>query len=372
MTPVDEFMGSVRDVFARNREVAWTRNGLFVAGAVVVSIALGRWLGYRRKRRATAEAVSTLAATAGLARTDLAFLARIAKTGGQSLPEVMSNLGAFEVATARLLEQKAAPPPRPAAGSVFERVRQLRKALGFSPLPAHHWLLSTRELISGDPVAVGGIAGHVVEVNEAAFAVDLPAETALPIGASAALTIVRIDDSRYLSRVRVLLIERAHTGAGTTTCRAFFSHDEHPDRQQSRAYVRVRVAGPVTIRPVEPPAEPPAAIEDRPPATIVLIGSLVDLSAGGLSLDLPASATGSLAAGSHVRCSFALGEGARFDSIVAVVLALGKVPSSGLLHMRGAFVALPDTERDRLAAVVARHLAKTSAAASDPSHSEPD
>lgn len=370
MTPVDEFLGSVREVFAENRDGDWTRAGLMLAVAVALSINVGWWFGRRKRRLATARRVEELAATAGLSATDRAFLARIARAADQPLPDVMATLVAFELATARALagEPRSV---RPVAGSVFEQVQRLRKALGFSPLPAHHWLLSTRELSTGEPVTLGGLTGHIVEVNEASFAVDFPAHAPVSVGGGAALGIIRIDDSRYLSRVRVLAIETASSGTGA--CRAFFSHDEHPERHQTRAHVRARIAGPVTVQvaaPAKTTADAPAAAqaagarETRPIVTIepgsaaanVLTGTLVDVSAGGLAVDLPAEATSLPAIGSHVRCSFALGEGPRFESLVALVLGVVTVPGSGLRHLRASFVALPDAERDRLAAAVAQHL----------------
>jgi hypothetical protein len=372
MTPVDEFLGSVREVFAENRAGDWTRAGLVLAAAVAFSINVGWWFGRRRRRLAAARRVEALAAAAGgLSATDRAFLARIARDAGQPLPEVMSTLVVFELATARAL---AIQPPsfRPAAGSVYEQVQLLRKALGFSPLPAHHWLLSTRELSSGEPVTLGGLTGHIVEVNEATFAVDFPAHAPVSVGGGAALGIIRIDDSRYLCRVRVLAVETASSGTGA--CRAFFSHDEHPERHQNRAHVRVRVAGPVMVQVAEPAkmaAEAPPTVraagapQSSPQVTIEpgsaaaaggLTGTLVDVSAGGLAVDLPAETMPLPAIGSHVRCSFALGDGPRFESLTALVLGVETVPGTGIRHLRASFVALTDAERDRLAAAVAQHL----------------
>jgi PilZ domain-containing protein len=371
MTPVDEFLGSVREVFAENRAGDWTRAGLVLATAVALSINVGWWFGRRKRRLAAARRVEALAAAAGLSGTDRAFLARIARDAGQPLPEVMSTLVVFELATARALAG-APPTVRPAAGSVFEQIHRLRKALGFSPLPAHRWLLTTRELSSGEPVSLGGLTGQIAEVNEATFAVDFPGHAPLSVGGGAALGIVRIDDSRYLSRVRVLAIETASSGTGA--CRAFFSHDEHPERHQSREHVRVRVAGPVTVQVAEPAkiaAEAPPTVratgahQSNPQVTIEpgsaaaaggLTGTLVDVSAGGLAVDLPAETLPLPAVGSHVRCSFAVGDGPRFESLAALVLGVGTVPATGVRHLRASFVALPDAERDRLAAAVAQHL----------------
>ena len=103
-------------------------------------------------------------------------------------------------------------------------------------------------------------------------------------------------------------------------------------------------------------ARPLVTIEPGSPAANVLIGALVDVSAGGLAVDLPVAAIVLPTVGSHVRCSFALGEGARFEGLAALVLAVGTIPGSGVRHLRASFVALADAERDRLAAAVAQHL----------------
>ena len=212
MTPVDQFLSSVRESFASNRAADWTRIGLFAVSGLALSIALSVWLGRRRSRRGLAGRIHDVATGAGLTTADLGHLKRMAAAVGLPVLDVMTRLAAFERATAVALVSEA-PPLRPAAGSVFERVRRWRKALGFSPLPAHHWLVSTRELVAGDAVALGGLPGHVAEVNEASFAVDLPTAAQLVFGAVATLTIDRANDARYLSRVRLLGTE-AMPGAG--------------------------------------------------------------------------------------------------------------------------------------------------------------
>jgi hypothetical protein len=368
MTSADLFLRSVRDVFARNREGDWAQIGLLLGGAVVVSIAVSLVIGRQRSRREIARRIDAVTVRAGLIRSDLDYLGRIAAAADVSLLDVMTRLPAFERATALALVSQTEV-LRPLPGSVFERIRRLRKALSYSPLPAHHWLLSTRELILGDLVSAGNATGKVVEVSEASFAVDLPV-TAIPaVGGFANLAIARADDSRYLPRARVLAAEpvarpAAESGIGSPFRRVFFAHDEKPERQQNREHVRVRMHGIVTVRMVDLVRKPSrttggleaaraeASLSDDPPEPIS--GTLVDVSAGGLAMDVPAPAAGPLRRGTRIRCSFAVGDDATFNDVAALIVAAGAGPRSGTQHLRLSFVALADVERDRLASAVAR------------------
>ena len=207
MTPVDQFLHSVQESFAENRATNWTKLGLLVFTVVALSVGLSVWMRRRRARRALEKRIHAVLSGAGLSSLDLGDLTRIAATGNLPLIDVMTVLASFEHATAALLagETPTLPPVR---GSWFERVRHLRHALGFSPLSRHLWLLTTRELVAGDSVAMRGINGRVAEVDEASFAVDWPAGIApLVEGAEVNVTIDRVDDARYLARVRLLSLK---------------------------------------------------------------------------------------------------------------------------------------------------------------------
>jgi hypothetical protein len=364
MTPVDQFVHSVQQSFAANRATDWSRVGLAVVPAVAVSVGLAIWLRRHRQRQELSTRIQSLLSTAGLSQLDFADLTRIAAVGGVPVLEIMTGLAAFEQATAKLLAGEA-PTLQPVGSSLFERVRHLRKALGFSPLPAHLWLLSTRELVVGDSDAAGGDSGHVVDVNEASFAVDWPAAALLVEGALCSMTIDRPDDARYLTRVRVLKVETPPTATTTATAeshgespgrRTFFAHDEEPVRQQDRRHMRLRVNASVTVQVIEltGATDDPPTVEPPPPGTAATIaGTIVDVSAGGLSMNLPVSPGGLVARGERVRCWFTLDPHATFQALVAVVMGAGIV--SGTQHLRLAFVSLAQAERDRLAAAVARH-----------------
>jgi hypothetical protein len=386
MNAVDEFLYSVRGVFAQNRATDWTELGVLLACAIVVISSLTVWLTRRRSQRALAVKIAGVVQSARLSTRDVAFLTQISRAAGLVVFDVMTRLPAFERATAGALAALS-PILRPDEGSAFERVRQLRKILGFSPLPAHHWLGSTRELVNGDPITLAMVTTPVVAVNEASFAVDLPMSVAPVRGAEVAMTLVRQEDSRYLTRVRVLAVEAIpvlEADAGPTTSvsgggargrRVFFAHDEQPERQQHREHVRVRVQGPVVLRIEGEPqgasgraaqrsgtgiegASATAAVPTAAASFAELSGTLVDVSAGGLALDLhlPAQearrAVGG--AGARVRCAFELGTGAAFEDVAAHVVALETKPGARVQRMRLSF-HLSDGERDRLAAAVARH-----------------
>jgi len=360
--PIDQFLHSVQDSFAENRATNWARVGLYVLALVVISVAMSAWIRRRRHRRALAEQIQAVLSRAGLSNDDFADLTRIAAAGEVPVLEVMTRLAPFEHATATWLADEA-PAIRPAPNSRFERVRRLRRALGFSPLSAHLWLLSTRELAAGDSVSTNGVHGHVVEVSEASFAFEWPVTAAFAEGATVSITIERPDDARYLARVQVLQSEEmpavtTASGARVPGRRVFLSHDEKPERQQDREFIRVRVSAPIKIQVIDAPApsgDARAAAPTRIGPVTLLSGTMGDVSAGGLSLTLPALPARPVVRGSHVLCWFMLDEHATFEALAAVVVDARAVAIPRSQNLRLAFTALPETDRDRLAAAVARH-----------------
>ena len=365
MRPVDEFLHSVQDSFAANRATSLVGLGLVLAAIVAVGWPASVWLRRRRERNRRAERVRAIAARAKLSEGQLADLHRIAEAAALPLLDVMTVVSAFERATAKLLAREPAtlhPQPR----SEHARVRQLRLALGFSPLSPHLWLLTTRELVTGDGVTSGGRRGLVAEVDEATFAVDWPLGTAPATAPEAitTLTVDRPDDARYLVRARVMQIGPAPLPPASLAAsapdrppltRVFFAHDEQPERQQHRAYMRLRLPPTLTARVqiLERPESPDAG--GPPPSTADAV--IVDVSAGGLalSLTLPSDGRG-IGHGATVRCWFALDAEATFDAIPALVVSVeagsGARTGEQLLHL--AFTTLEEARRDRLAAAITR------------------
>jgi preprotein translocase subunit YajC len=371
MRPIDQFLSSVQESFAENRSTNWARLGLSILVLVAMSVAMSAWLRRRRRRRAHAAQIQAVLSRAGLSDGDFADLTRIAAAGEVPVLEVMTRLAPFEHATARWIADEA-PAVRPSPNSRFERVRRLRRALGFSPLSAHLWLLSTRELATGDSVSTNGVHGHVAEVNEASFAFEWPVTAALAEGATVSITIERPDDARYLARVQVLQSEAipavdTATGARVPGSRVFFSHDENPERQQDREFSRLRIDAAIKIQVIDAPvatggarATVPAPLGSAEPIS----GKMVDVSAGGLSLNVPVSPAGPVLRGSHVRCWFTLDEHATFEALIAVVVDARALAGSRSQNLRLAFTELAAGDRDRLAAAVARHQRTAPASAS--------
>jgi hypothetical protein len=58
--------------------------------------------------------------------------------------------------------------------------------------------------------------------------------------------------------------------------------------------------------------------------------------------------------GAHIRCSFTLGSGERFEEIDALVVATSAGPAPDLQHLRVAFTSIAEAAQDRLAAAVTR------------------
>ena len=376
MRPIDQFLRSVQDSFAANRQTNGTH--LVLAVSLLTAIALywvtSLWLRRRNARRDLARRIQTVLGQARLSADDLEDLNRIAVAGGAALLDVMTVVASFEHATARLLERDA-PVLRPGPASWYARVRRFRVALGFSPLSAHLWLLSTRELVVGDSVNAGENHGRVVEVNEACFAAEWPITATVAGEATTTLTVDRPDDARYLVRVRLMHLETLPAlstplGERPASQRAFFTHDEQPERQQDRAHLRLRISVPVRVQIADrvgrSGGDPKPAPRGPAPAS-TLAGTVVDVSAGGLALHLPTPPEGPLARGARVFCWFALDGEAVFDAVAALVVGFGPAAAGhpGELHLRLSFTGLDAIARDRLVAAVARRQV---AAASAPAH----
>jgi hypothetical protein len=372
MRPVDEFLRSVQDSFAANRATSLVGLVLVVAATIAIGWPGSVWLRRRRARRRRGEQVREIAARAKLSEVQLADLHRIAEAAAVPLLDLMTVASVFEHATAKVLAREP-PTLHPEPRSEHGRVRQLRLALGFSPLSPHLWLLTTRELVAGDTVTSGGSRGHVAEVDEATFAVDWPVAGAPSVVPDSAvtLTIDRTDDARYLVRARVMQVGPAPLAPATPAAsaperapltRVFFAHDERPERQQHRAYMRLRLPATLTARlqiieRSEGPGDVPGGSAAGAVPASATTATIVDVSAGGLALSLTTPPDGrAVGHGATVRCWFALDAEATFDAIPALVVSVeaggGARPGEQLLHL--AFIAIEEARRDRLVAAITR------------------
>ncbi len=322
------FFDSVARAFVGNREALPT-----VELAILALLALAVLLqlaGLARRLLARRTRFHRLLAARGLSAEDVRFAAALAARAAVEPLELVTHLDVFERATALALGSGA-----PAPGEAATRIRRLRHALGYDRLPAHTPLLSTRELTPGVALDVAGEHGVIAEVDEAGFSVEVREPPAAPAGQQVSLTLAHAREARYVLGCR-LAAAHPQPGGGWLLR---FEHDEHPARQQQREYVRVRVDGPLSLRPVArwQPGLPALAGDVH--------ARLVDLSGGGAA----ATSRAALPVGALVRASFEVG-GAAFDGLRAVVLACH--PADGGHRLQLEFTGRLGEERERLVAAL--------------------
>jgi hypothetical protein len=355
MTPVDTFLHSVRGAFSPSPtgEAGW----LWAAFGLAVLLAIlgQRWWAIRARGRAAKMAFARLLAERRLSAAEGRLLERLGKLASVAPVLVATHLDVFERATGREL---ATHTPTTASGThevtsaasddVFAHVHRLRRALGFHVVPEHLPMLTTRELVPGTPVEVTGFLGEVIEVNEAWFAVIAAPDTTFVTGAPdkpTRLTFTR--DARYAARCFPLSAEPARAPR-----KLVLRHDEHPERHQLRAAVRVNAPGTVRLsrRPGEAATGNGAGPEQAD--AYAASGSLVDISIGGLAVAWPGPL--SVGASPHVTVEW---NAEVYQDLPAVILRCDARPGGRFL-VRLEFRGLPAAEEARLAAAVARHSAR--------------
>jgi hypothetical protein len=336
MSDTQEFFDSLRSAFARDPRPVWLMVLLGVVLLVPIAATLARWRARVTLRRGLHEASVRLAEERRLSDAQVVFVEGLAERAAVSPLDLMQHLAVFERATARELLRHVRDPDLDHEG-VAKKIAGLRAALGFHILPPDHWLLSTRELQTGDQVKLGTAVLTVTAVSEAHFALALETATK-PVGAgTTAMEVIRPHDARYIIHCKVL-----GTAQVDGQWQMRLGHDEHPERLQQRAYVRVRVDRPISWVELEKGRKKPG------PA---LEGHIVDVSAGGISFDSPHSEP----QGSLHECSFELAEGAKFKDVGIIVIDVTPAREQADFRIRAAFSGLSNAERDRLAAAVAWH-----------------
>lgn len=351
MKPVDAFLHSVRTAFraedgADGAVWAWAVLAVSVLAAVLI---ITRMRAQRQARRAGEAAFARLAADKNLTATDQALIQRLAARAAAEPLVVGTHLDVFERATAALLGAAAAPAAGAPVEGLFAEVARLRRTLGFHVLPEQFPLLSTRELVSGVRVDVGGVAGMVGEVNEAWFDVECSAEAVFSaaVDQTVRVAFVRGGEARYVARCAVAAAIPAHAPR-----QLFLRHDERPERTQKRNAVRVTVRGEIHLRARPAEASPTEGMRDEG----VTHGELVDLSIGGMAIAVESK----LAVGTSLRASFDW-EGNAYADLPVVVLqceARSRNVHIARLQFRGLGVA----DENRLAAAIARRSAHASPA----------
>lgn len=346
MKPVDAFLHSVRTAFRAEDGgdgVGWAWAILAVA-VVGLGLVVARMRAQRRTRQAGQAAFARLAAEKKLSTADEALIGRLAARVAAAPQVVGTHLDVFERATAALLGAALAPAAGAPVEGLFAEVGRLRRTLGFHVLPEQFPLLTTRELVSGVRVDVGGVAAMVGEVNEAWFDVECSAEGVFSasVDQTVRVAFVRGGEARYVARCAVAAGIPAHAPR-----QLILRHDERPERTQKRNAVRVTVRGEIHLRPR--PVEAGASEEARDEG--VTHGELVDLSIGGMAIAVESK----LAVGTALRASFDW-EGSTYADLPVVVLqceARSRNVHVARLQFRGLGVA----DENRLAAAIARRSA---------------
>ena len=341
MKPVDSFFLGLREAFRPDDS---SGGGLLAVLVLLLAAALA-WLVRRRWRRARArtEDLRRFIAQHHLTVDDVQMLEALAALAGETPLEVGTRLEVFERATAAALQEQR-PTLAVRENDVFARTRRLRQAFGFAELPTHFPLLTTRELVAGATVEIGGVPAKVVEVNEAFWSVAPRTGARTGAGAVFEASVVRAHDARYLLTCRVL---DARFVDGQQ--RLALAHDESPVREQLREFVRVGARGGVWFRPAAKPGVP----------VVETTGTLVDVSLGGLAARIAAP----LSAATVGTVAFALAE-QRHQGIEATVLDCRRVEGevtagdAGPFLLRLRFRKFPAGEEQRLAAAINLHTAR--------------
>jgi hypothetical protein len=259
-----------------------------------------------------------------------------------------SRVEAFEKATAIALQDQT-PTLLVRENDFFSRVHNLRHVLGFANLPDHFPLLTTRELLPGTTVELRGAPASITEVTEAYWSINSP--TDLPVGAGAVVegVVIRAHEARYILTCRLLAAKPFDQGRVLV-----LGHDEAPARAQLREFVRVDAQGTVHFHPVPLPGTPPPAKG----AAAETIGSLVDVSLGGMALHVAST----WPEGTPVVVGFDFG-GEVFQGIGAVVLDCRAVapsePDAAVRQLlRLTFRHFSAGDEQRLAAAITAHTAR--------------
>jgi len=347
MTPVDAFLRSVRTAFRPADDGSeWIWAG--VAICVLLAILLGRIRARHQRARAAKGTFARLLADRKIPAADGRAIARLAERIGVAPVLVATHVDVFERATAAALAGHAptlgpagtptAAPPDSSPEDVFAGVGRLRRALGFHMLAEHFPLLTTRELGPGVRAELAGTAAQVNEVTEGWFALETGSERLfgpVSVGSRVTVQFTRGHEARYAAHCPVLSTEPARAPR-----RMVLGHDEHPERIQLRAAVRVSARGTVELRPRTGAEEPIAQ------------GSLIDVSVGGLAMQTSTK----VAVGAALHASIDW-DGVRFPELPAWVLECKARPRDNY-HVRLEFRGLPQNEESRLSAEVARRSAR--------------
>ena len=243
LSAVDQFLQSTRDAL---RPHANTGQGALIALVCVLVLGLTLWCLHNfRRKQAADRAFMRLMTARQISGPDATLLRQMARAAKITPLRMATQLDAFERATATAVQDI---PPKLIGeeADVLGAIRLLRRHLGFSKLPEHFSLRTTRELTPEMPIEIQGAQANVIGVTEAFFSVRAPAVRGLRVGDRVELTLAHAQEARYAVRCELLAAERS-AQEGPTDVKLTFGHDESPRRLQRREFVRVAARGPMVL-----------------------------------------------------------------------------------------------------------------------------
>ena len=294
ISAIEQFSASLGQA-VNNKELS-TDAIFMIIFTIIILIAL--FIVYKARRsnkssqklmRLACEKFNEQAGSLKLNSDDISFLTDIAKSSKLKDPSfIVKSAHIFEKALENFYERKKIM----ASNEALAHVRNLRRALGFLPLPREIAFTSTRQFIDGDKCTVqipdDGKPSHkgvciILNVGENEWSIDHPLGPPVHTGASIRIDLTRPGDAKYSLKTQVT----RDSGDGL-----FLSHSNKLDRAQQRNWVRVKVNIVAVITEIE---------SDR--AGEVFSGEIIDMSGGGFGIiALPAT----LKNGSKLSISFDL------------------------------------------------------------------
>lgn len=243
----------------------------------------------------------------------------------------------------------------PPGSGTLDRFAAIRRRLGFDKPPVEQRFYTTRTLSPGQRLMVwphGEEAGFILCVivgrdERALSAVPLRRDddrrlSLLGAGDKVKARLWRDGDTEYRFRTEILEVDDR-----TTTIR--LRHAESLERVQLRDYYRARVDAPLTLFVLPKRVEEiaPETVPSR--ATARLEGTLLDLSGGGMSVQLPKPVPrlGEIVVDPDYDGPFPLG--------AAHLLLVDQTQRGQGWHVRLQFADLPESVRDDLVAAVFDH-----------------
>jgi hypothetical protein len=236
---------------------------------------------------------------------DIAFLRGIAEESQTLAPDTILQSPTLFEAVLELYYKEKGLDSLPDAD--LERIRKLRAELHFWPLSKEIPFTSTRQFPVGAKVATrvpekakDKHFGESLDVNEKTWSVKLREHIEVPRKSWAIVQLTRDGDAEYTVRAPVLSVRGIEL---------FLGHTKDIKRMQMRNWVRIDVRFSVKVFKLSE-AESRGSIED------MMVGTVLDLSGGGLSFSIPEK----LGRGDHLSLEFDLpGHGVLRDVRVSVV-----------------------------------------------------